>query len=145
MNPHPSEDEELDPDLDFDLDAEIALQAEAKKKPIKVRIAGRVVPFPQMSDWPWEAVEALQTGALTESIEILFPVDSEEIQTRSLAKLTSEQIESVRRSNEETVDFFRSVPVQAVRRLFEHFSAKSGVSPGELRRSERRSRSTRRR
>ena len=133
-------DEDFDSEADFDLDAEVAVQLEAEHRPIKVKIGGRLIPFPQMSVWPWEAVEYLQAGSLIECLEILFPTDLEDIEAKS-----EPERRAIRERNKETLDYFRDVPTGALRRLFEHFQAKSGVTPGESRRSARRSRSTRRR
>jgi hypothetical protein len=118
----------LDPGMDFDLDSAVALQAEATKRPIQVKMGGQIVPFPQMSDWPWEAVEAMNQGMLLTALDHLFGDD----------KVNPDDPDSL-----SIVDFFRDLPVEAVRKLFEHFSAKSGVRPGESNRSARRSRSTR--
>lgn len=139
-------DDDFDPETGFDLDAEVALQLEAEHKPIQVRMGGRVIPFPQMSMWPWEAVEYLQSGSLIECLEILFPVEDDDIkESVRPARITDGELRSIKAQNEKTLDFFRDVPTGALRRLFEHFQAKSDVSPGNSNRSERRSRRTRRR
>ena len=112
---------------DFDLDAAVSAQLEAKRRPINVRMGGRLIPFPQMSDWPWEAVEAMNEGKLLEALANIFgddPLDPDDADAGTV------------------VAFFRDLPVDAVRKLFEHFASKSGVMPGESNRSARRSRST---
>ena len=131
--------EGFDPTLAFDLDGfeeDDAVRAEAERKPIPVKIGGKWIAFPQTADWPYDATDALDAGDMMDALSVIFDPEEDGI---------SEEESADRKDTLKILDGLYKKKNATISALFEHISEKSGVSPGESNRSERRSRSSRRR
>jgi hypothetical protein len=102
----PGGDVVLDPDLDLDLDAAVPVQAEATRETTKVKIDGRVLEIPLLSQWPMKA---------------LYLIDKEE-DPYSAFRLVLD---------EDDAEFLGMLAGPKVAKVMEHVLKVSGTSPGE--------------
>lgn len=107
--------DEFDEKMDFDLGAATAQQAEAKKKPVVIRMGGRKWEVPQLSEWPTQALELLQTSPIS-AFAALFP-DAPEDPEDDLAQVVAR------------------APGSVVNKLIEHIQKASGIDAGKASRS----------
>lgn len=107
--------DEFDEKMDFDLGAATAQQAEAKKKPVIIRMNGRKWEVPQLSEWPTQALELLETSPIG-AFAVLFP-DQPEDPEDDLAQVVAKS------------------PGSVVNKLMEHIRNASGIDAGKASRS----------